>query len=304
MALIKSQLVLTDGMTGPLKSINKAMNIVLNSFEAMQDASGRAIDTASIQEAREEFARASAALDQLEDHNAEPSIMAAASYDRRWKLYEEPEAEVSETAEPEVNHDEPMKMSDVVTKLESLFDILNRVYFDNALPKPVITVQSTPKAYGHCSTKKIWKSENDGQYEINIGAEFLNRPSANTAATMCHEMVHLYCLVNEIQDTCQKGRYHNKTFKAEAEARDLEIGYDRTVGFSHTNPTEAFKKTLEDNGFVLEVPFARVMPEEKAKAEREKPHRYVCPVCGQEVKTTADLSLICGICEVAMERAD
>lgn len=68
MALIKSQLVLTDGMTGPLKSINKAMNIVLNSFEAMQDASGRAIDTASIQEAREELARVSAALDQLEDH--------------------------------------------------------------------------------------------------------------------------------------------------------------------------------------------------------------------------------------------
>ena len=68
MALIKSQLVLTDGMTGPLKSINKAMNIVLNSFEAMQDAPGGAIDTASIQEAREELARASAALDQLEDH--------------------------------------------------------------------------------------------------------------------------------------------------------------------------------------------------------------------------------------------
>lgn len=68
MALIKSQLVLTDSMTGPLKSINKAMNIVLNSFEAMQDASGRAIDTGSIQEAREELARASAALDQLEDH--------------------------------------------------------------------------------------------------------------------------------------------------------------------------------------------------------------------------------------------
>ena len=68
MALIKSQLVLTDGMTGPLKSINKAMNIVLNSFESMQDISGRAIDTASIQEAREELARASAALDQLEEH--------------------------------------------------------------------------------------------------------------------------------------------------------------------------------------------------------------------------------------------
>lgn len=79
----------------------------------------------------------------VDEPNAEPSIMAAASYDRRWKLYEEPETigeAVNETAETEVNHDEPMKMSDVVTKLESLFDILNRVYFDNALPKPVITV--------------------------------------------------------------------------------------------------------------------------------------------------------------------
>lgn len=234
--------------------------------------------------------------------DAEPTRMAAASFDRRWKLYKEAEtAEAPETSETEVPE---MKMSDVVTKLEGLFDILNRVYFENALPKPVITVQSTPKAYGHCSTKKIWSNDTAGQYEINIGAEYLNRPSANTAATMCHEMVHLYCLVNDIADTCQKGRYHNKTFKAEAEARDLEIGYDRTIGYSLTEPTEAFKKTLEDNGFVLEVPFARVAPKPKAKAEREKAHKYVCPICGQEVKTTADLSLICGVCEVRMERAD
>ena len=258
--------------------------------------------------------------------DAEPTRMAAANFDRRWKLYEEAESaevpetteaeapetteaetpETTETAVPESTEAEApeMKMSDVVTKLEGLFDILNRVYFESALPKPVITVQSTPKAYGHCSTKKIWSNDTAGQYEINIGAEYLNRPSANTAATMCHEMVHLYCLVNDIADTCQKGRYHNKTFKAEAEARDLEIGYNRTVGYSLTEPTEAFKKTLEDNGFVLEVPFARVAPKPKAKAEREKAHKYVCPICGQEVKTTADLSLICGVCEVRMERAD
>ena len=83
-----------------------------------------------------------------------------------------------ETEEPKT-----MKMSDVVGKLEGLFDILNTAYFGSLLPRPVITVQSTPKAYGHCSTKKIWKSESEAMYEINIGAEFLNRPSANTAAT-------------------------------------------------------------------------------------------------------------------------
>ena len=245
----------------------------------------------------------------VDEPTAEPTVMAVATYDRRWTLYDEPVIETApatakEASKNETDPEVPMKMSDVVNKLESLFDILNKVYFDSSLPKPVITVQSTPKAYGHCSTKKVWKAETEAMYEINIGAEFLNRPSANTAATMCHEMVHLYCLVNEIADTCQKGRYHNKTFKSEAEARDLEIGYDRTVGYSLTNPTEAFKKTLEDNGFVLEVPFARVMPEAKAKAEREKPHRYVCPICGQEVKTTAELNIICGICEAPMERPD
>lgn len=73
MALIKSQLVLTDAMTAPLKSINKAMNIVLNSFEAMQDASGRAIDTASIQTAREEMAKASAAIEELENRTKKTS---------------------------------------------------------------------------------------------------------------------------------------------------------------------------------------------------------------------------------------
>lgn len=68
MALIKSQLVLTDGMTGPLKSINKAMNLVLNSFAAMQKASGKPIDTAALEEARRELAKAGDALNRLEGH--------------------------------------------------------------------------------------------------------------------------------------------------------------------------------------------------------------------------------------------
>ena len=252
---------------------------------------------------------------------SEPTVMAAASYDRRWKLYEEteeaepaeepvaesveePTEEAAVVDETAAQTEEPMKMSDVVTKLENLFDLLNAAYFEDKLPKPIITVQSTPKFYGHCSTKKIWKSENDARYEINIGAEYLNRPSADTAATMCHEMVHLYCLENGINDTCQKGRYHNKAFKTECERRDLEVGYDRANGYTHTTPTEAFKKTHENAGFVLEVPFARVPPKAKAKAAREKAHKYVCPVCGQEVKTTAELSLICGVCEVPMTRVD
>lgn len=67
MALIKSQLVLVDGMTAPLRSIHRAMNLALNSFESMQTASGRAVDTRSFQTAREELTRMGAQLEEVEN---------------------------------------------------------------------------------------------------------------------------------------------------------------------------------------------------------------------------------------------
>lgn len=222
------------------------------------------------------------------------------------KTEEAPTEETEASAETE---DKPLALSEIVNKLESLFDLLNRLYFDSALPRPVITVQSTPRAYGHCTTKKIWKAgkdgEDKGQYEINIGAKYLNRPSENTAATMLHEMVHLYCRENNLTETCQNGRYHNKLFKQECETRDLIIDYDRANGYSTTAPSETFIEKLRENGYVLEVPFARHTLEKKSKrASRVKAHTYICPVCGQKVKSTQELSLICGICEVEMERAE
>ena len=68
MATIRTAIALYDGVTAPLKSMHKALNIVLNSFEAMQRASGNAVDTSSIREAREELARAGAAFDSIEEN--------------------------------------------------------------------------------------------------------------------------------------------------------------------------------------------------------------------------------------------
>ena len=48
--------------------MHKAMGVVLNTFEAMQQASGRAVDTAAIREAREEWAKAGTAFDAIEEN--------------------------------------------------------------------------------------------------------------------------------------------------------------------------------------------------------------------------------------------
>ena len=37
--------------------------------------------------------------------------------------------------------------------LNKIFDLLNARYFENALSRPTITIQSTPKAYGHFSLR-------------------------------------------------------------------------------------------------------------------------------------------------------
>ena len=207
-------------------------------------------------------------------------------------------------AEAPAKADSAMKMSEAIQNLETIFDKFNALYFDGTLAKPVITVQSTPRAYGHCSTKKIWKNEaeNEAMYEINIGAEFLNRPIEVTAATLLHEMVHLNCMENGISDTCQNGRYHNGNFKKECEARDLTVEYDRANGHAYTSPTDAFTEKIKAAGIDMSIKFARILPTKRAKAARVM-FTYTCPKCGQTFRSAENLNIKCGDCDVAMERA-
>lgn len=66
MATIRTAIQITDGMSPAFRSMNNAMNIVLNSFESLQSASHNAVDTSSIQTAREELARAETSFNQVE----------------------------------------------------------------------------------------------------------------------------------------------------------------------------------------------------------------------------------------------
>lgn len=67
MATLKSAIQLYDGMSPALRSMNKTLGIVLSTFESLKNASGNAIDTATIQAAREEYAKTEAILSGVED---------------------------------------------------------------------------------------------------------------------------------------------------------------------------------------------------------------------------------------------
>ncbi len=79
MATIMTAIRIQDAMTPAFHSINTALNIVLNNFESLQDITHNAIDTASIQQAREELRKASSEIIKVEENvkraNSESSKM-------------------------------------------------------------------------------------------------------------------------------------------------------------------------------------------------------------------------------------
>ena len=68
MATVRTAFVLQDRVTQPLQNITRAMDIVINSFDAMQTASGNSVDVSAIQQAREELARAEVVLNDIEQN--------------------------------------------------------------------------------------------------------------------------------------------------------------------------------------------------------------------------------------------
>ena len=120
--------------------------------------------------------------------------------------------------------------------LNKVFDILNEEFFESELSRPTITIQSTPKAYGHFSLREdTWVSKLGGTHEINIGAGTLSRPIEEVVATLLHEMVHYYNHVNGIQDCSRGNTYHNRRFKEAAEARGLAHHNCRKLQYMRCN---------------------------------------------------------------------
>lgn len=68
MATIRTSIQLYDAMSPALRSMNKALNVVLNSFEAMQSASSSPVDSSEIRQARDELARVETQLDSVEQN--------------------------------------------------------------------------------------------------------------------------------------------------------------------------------------------------------------------------------------------
>lgn len=198
-------------------------------------------------------------------------------------------------------------LSPVIKKLETLFSNFNEHFYNGELEKPVLTVSpnSTKGAYAWCTAWKAWikadAKENEGYYEINICAEHLSRPFEDIAETLLHEMVHLYNLQNEVQDTSRSGTYHNKKFKVAGEEHGLIVENSGKYGYSSTklnDEAKAYIATFGDTKFEL---YRKQLPKMATKSSKQSSRKYVCPYCGTIIRATKEVHVVCGDCGVEFE---
>lgn len=211
---------------------------------------------------------------------------------------------------------ETTKTSRLAGYLEKIFRAVNNDSFGGRVEEPIISIMSTPRAYGHVTVAKVWKRKDEDRHELNISADYLQRPIENVVATIIHEMVHLYNMQEGIQDTSRGGGYHNKRFKEEAEKHMIHIEKDETWGWTLTSPTDELLEYIMDKGW-SDIDMGRGfgwVPRDTpggkkgtgaagkpgGEPEKGKPkgnsRRYVCPGCNAIVRTTKDLHIICGKC--------
>ena len=197
------------------------------------------------------------------------------------------------------------KYIETVKYLAKLYDYCNDNLFKGELRKPVITVQRDErnKTNGGVSLQKVWKEndKDDGDYELNMTAQQLNRPINEIVATMIHEMVHHYAKVNNMQDCSRSGTYHNKLFKRLAEMHGLNVECMPTIGWSHTTLTKDTAKLIET--FVKDNPETLIYCSPVFKGQTVKTtstRKYECPCCHNSVRATKQLNIVCGDCNQVM----
>lgn len=198
--------------------------------------------------------------------------------------------------------------------LNRIFDIMNQEFFESALSRPTITIQSTPKAYGHFSLRDdTWISKNGISHEINIGAGTLSRPIEEVAATLLHEMVHYHNYLLNIQDCSRGGTYHNRRFKASAEAHGLIVHHHDKYGWTVTEPSEALLDTViryelsdillsrnEAYGFRIGGTGTHSGATPPPTIRTSSTRKYICPCCGMSVRATKMVNVACLDCNAQL----
>lgn len=210
-----------------------------------------------------------------------------------------------------------LSISPIITALEAGFDYLNKRFYEGTLPRPVITLAEGAKAraMGWYSLYKPWhlKDSDVVACELNVASDYLDRGFEEVVTTLAHEMVHCYNYEHDIKDCARSGSRHNKRFKETAEQHGMhwnpptdessQADYKR-VGYARVSFNDDVKDEVMEAMRPLCEALVLYRDKRKAKDKNSKSKssviKYVCPCCGNSVRATKEVQIMCMDCNEPM----
>ena len=183
-------------------------------------------------------------------------------------------------------------LQSTIDEFHRIFKLLNEKYFNEELERPIITIS---RACGRIKVNKAWFGKDEKWFgEINICAEYLNRPTDEVITAFLHEMCHLWNIQQGIKDTSNDGLYHNAKFKKVAERSGLIVEKSDKYGFCMTKPSDKLKGLIKSKVCLERIKIYKI-----ASMTKKSRRKYTCPGCGLIIQATKDLTgiLFCKRCK-------
>lgn len=214
---------------------------------------------------------------------------------------------------------EATKMSRAVSNIEKIYNSTNQDFWGGELPPVIVTCQSSPGSFGHSTVSRVWRRNEDELFELNIACEVLDYPIEEILDTVIHEQVHLYCRVHGVAEVSRGGSYHNKRFRDLAEGHGLLCFYSGSAYGWNTTATNN-DRLLE---YALEKGYSELRISRKSSRgiriggaagqhmgaaaggkggkRPSSTRKLICSGgCGQTVRATKTVNVICGNCMVPL----
>lgn len=216
------------------------------------------------------------------------------------------------------NYTQGKLYSEASKQLELIYNLANEHFASKGIKitlPVIITIQTKGKhsAYGWITGGKVWTNQQGEElaHELNIAAETLGRPLADTFNTLIHEMCHLVNIERGVSD-CTNSQRHNKHFKEICDLVGLHCAQMGRFGYADTH--EPLKNTKElmavlDRYFKYGEPDYLAMSRQefsggitKGRTERKSNQvKYMCPKCGKSVRATSAVNIMCMDCMEVMQ---
>jgi predicted SprT family Zn-dependent metalloprotease len=190
-----------------------------------------------------------------------------------------------------------------------LFNLFNEKLFKNTLPPVIITLSRkrgcsgyfSPERFENTADKKLKKDE------IALNPDVFSRGKREVSQTIVHEMCHLWQHHFGLKKS--KHAYHNREWGAKMEEVGLIPSSTGAPGGKKTglkvadyiDPKGLFSKVVDT------IDSISIEWEGKALSKKKNPKTifvYTCPNCKQKAYAKADVSIVCGPCEVVMMAAE